>query len=94
MQEWFAETARTVALHNQPMSWITPLGLPVIQPYRRESSQIVRTILQSVLITTDSDKLPVTVQKQRTAFAPNYVHSLDATHMLMTALDCAANGLT
>ena len=76
------------------MSWITPLGLPVIQPYRRESSQIVRTILQSVLITTDSDKLPVTVQKQRTAFAPNYVHSLDATHMLMTALDCAANGLT
>merc|ERR1711990_754536 len=66
----------------------------VIQPYRRESSQVVRTILQSVLITTDSDKLPVTVQKQRTAFAPNFVHSLDATHMLMTALDCTANGLT
>lgn len=94
IKEWFAETARTVALHNQPMSWITPLGMPVIQPYRRESSQVVRTILQSVLITTDSDKLPVTVQKQRTAFAPNFVHSLDATHMLMTALDCTANGLT
>jgi hypothetical protein len=37
-----------VALQNQPMSWITPLGLPVVQPYRRNNSLIVKTLLQDV----------------------------------------------
>ena len=32
--------------------------------------------------------------KQRNAFPPNYVHSLDSTHMMMTALQCARHGLT
>ncbi|CAF5188863.1 unnamed protein product, partial [Rotaria magnacalcarata] len=32
--------------------------------------------------------------KQKNAFPPNYVHSLDSTHMMMTALQCARNGIT
>lgn len=31
--------------------------------------------------------------KQSSAFPPNYVHSLDATHMMMTARECHARGL-
>ena len=68
------------------MAWVTPLGLPVMQPYRKSTTHIVRTILQSITLTTDDDALPVSKQKQRTAFPPNFVHSLDATHMLMTTL--------
>ena len=30
----------------------------------------------------------VNSQKQATAFPPNFIHSLDATHMLLTALEC------
>jgi DNA-directed RNA polymerase len=37
---------------------------------------------------------PVNVQKQRTAFPPNFIHSLDATHMLMSAAGCVDAGLT
>ena len=68
------------------MAWVTPLGLPVIQPYRRTATHTVRTILQSITLSLDDDALPVSRQKQRTAFPPNFVHSLDATHMLMTTL--------
>ncbi len=68
------------------MSWITPLGLPVMQPYRKEKSVSVQTKLQSLSLCLDSDTLPVNSRKQCTAVPPNYVHSLDATHMLMTAL--------
>lgn len=68
------------------MAWVTPLGLPVIQPYRRTATHTVRTILQSITLSLDDDALPVSKQKQRTAFPPNFVHSLDATHMLMTTL--------
>jgi hypothetical protein len=39
-----------VALQNQPMSWITPLGLPVVQPYRRNNALIVKTLLQDVQV--------------------------------------------
>lgn len=68
------------------MSWITPLGLPVSQPYRKESQHAIKTVLQSVVLTLNSDYLPVSSKKQKSAFPPNFVHSLDATHMLTTCL--------
>lgn len=30
--------------------------------------------------------------RQRSAFPPNYIHSIDSTHMMMTALECAREG--
>lgn len=66
------------------MSWITPLGLPVIQPYRKTHMHTIQTVLQTITLTMYADNLPVCIKKQRTAFPPNYVHSIDATHMLMT----------
>ncbi|KAE8700156.1 DNA-directed RNA polymerase 3 [Hibiscus syriacus] len=35
----------------------------------------------------------VDVRKQRTAFPPNFVHSLDGSHMMMTAVACRDAGL-
>lgn len=32
--------------------------------------------------------------KQRNAFPPNFIHSLDSSHMMLTALHCEAAGLT
>jgi DNA-directed RNA polymerase len=33
------------------------------------------------------------VKRQRTAFPPNFVHSLDGSHMMMTAVACKEAGL-
>lgn len=63
---------------------MTPLGLPVIQPYRRETGVQVKTLMQNVVLVDCNDKLPVSSSRQRSAFPPNFVHSLDSTHMLMT----------
>ena len=35
----------------------------------------------------------VFVQRQKSAFPPNFVHSLDSTHMMMTAVACGEAGL-
>ena len=70
-----------MAVHKMPVCWITPLGLPVVQPYRSKNSLVVRTLLQDVLIADNDDRLPVSVARQRSAFPPNYVHSLDSTHV-------------
>lgn len=33
------------------------------------------------------------VRRQRTAFPPNFVHSLDGSHMMMTAVACQEAGM-
>ncbi|CAN0545695.1 unnamed protein product, partial [Ectocarpus sp. 8 AP-2014] len=85
--DWLKAVSQLVAKEGQPMSWITPLGLPVLQPYRRTDTYQVQTLLQGVHIREDSDNLPVAVKRQTTAFPPNFVHSLDSTHMMMTAIE-------
>jgi DNA-directed RNA polymerase len=37
---------------------------------------------------------PVSKRKQLQAFPPNFIHSLDATHMLLSALKCTEEGMT
>ena len=93
IMEWLAQCAAAVATAGHAMSWITPLGLPVIQPYRRHKKHVVKTLLQTVTLSSDNDALPVAVNKQRTAFPPNFVHSLDASHMLMTSIRMRDLGL-
>lgn len=75
------------------MSWITPLGLPVMQPYRKTKKYEVSTVLQSITLVSQKENLPVDSRKQKTAFPPNFVHSLDASHMLITAMRMKAKNL-
>ena len=70
------------------MAWVTALGMPVVQPYRKEKVFQIRTKLQRVTLTSSSESLPIDTARQKTAFPPNFVHSLDASHMLRTALAC------
>jgi len=74
--------------------WTTPLGLPVVQPYRQKANQLIPTFLQNVFISDPNILDEVNSRKQMTAFPPNYIHSLDATHMLLSAIECNKAGLT
>jgi DNA-directed RNA polymerase len=47
----------------------------------------------SLLKEEDERKLKVTKTRQKSAFAPNFVHSLDSTHMMMTAIECSKRGI-
>lgn len=79
--------------HLSSVIWTTPLGLPCVQPYRATKKQIVSTNLQDITISDPFGATQVDARKQQTAFPPNFVHSLDATHMLMTASACGEAGL-
>lgn len=76
------------------MRWRTPLGLPVVQPYRSRSKALVRTVLQTFSLQTEDESRPVTKMKQRSAFPPNFIHSVDSSHMMLTAIGCHEAGLT
>ncbi|KAG2225140.1 hypothetical protein INT45_011823 [Circinella minor] len=95
-----AATKKTFSARNPSSNqmtsviWTTPLGLPIVQPYRRSGKKQVATLLQTVFIEDPEASRPVNALKQSTAFPPNFVHSLDATHMLMSAVACHEQGMT
>jgi DNA-directed RNA polymerase len=76
------------------MTWTTPLGFPIVQPYRKAQPQQVKTHLQTFTIRDTQTLSPVNSMKQSSAFPPNFVHSLDASHMMLTSLSCHQSGLT
>ena len=73
--------------------WTTPLGLPIVQPYREESKKQVETNLQTVFISDPFAVNPVNARRQKAGLPPNFIHSLDASHMLLSAAECGKQGL-
>jgi DNA-directed RNA polymerase len=73
--------------------WTTPLKMPVVQPYRKDSLQSVKTKLAHISVAKQSPNDVVDKRKQLQAFPPNFIHSLDATHMILSALKCSELGL-
>ncbi|VFQ85465.1 unnamed protein product [Cuscuta campestris] len=88
---WLGDCAKIIARENHPVQWTTPLGLPVVQPYRKTGRHLIKTSLQILSLKRETDK--VMAQRQKTAFPPNFVHSLDGSHMMMTAIACQEAGL-
>ncbi|UJR09606.1 hypothetical protein I4U23_013841 [Adineta vaga] len=92
IQDWFNECAGLISrIRGSAVEWNTPLNLPVVQPYYREMR--IRQKGKDIYDNFSSFARPNHI-KQKNAFPPNYVHSLDSTHMMMTALQCARNGIT
>ncbi|KAI5308440.1 DNA-directed RNA polymerase, partial [Ascosphaera atra] len=89
------EKARTPeAQFRSPIIWTTPLNLPVVQPYRENKTRSVITTMQNLSIQDPHSSDIVSKRKQLQAFPPNFIHSLDATHMLLSAAKCNSLGLS
>lgn len=73
--------------------WTSPLGLPVVQPYRDMKKKQVQTNLQTVFITDPFAINPINPRRQQAGLPPNFIHSLDASHMLLSAVQCGKAGL-
>ncbi|XP_047394053.1 DNA-directed RNA polymerase, mitochondrial [Sciurus carolinensis] len=95
IQHWLTESARLISQAGWAVEWVTPLGIPVVQPYHQDSKFLVKGGLQSITCSSsrDTSQKPNTL-KQKNGFPPNFIHSLDSTHMMLTALHCYRKGLT
>ena len=75
-------------LFRSSVIWTTPLRLPVVQPYRSSKRRLVKTNLQNIALQEPTAIDPVSKRKQLQGFPPNFIHSLDATHMMLSAIKC------
>uniref|UniRef100_A0A0E0E4I9 DNA-directed RNA polymerase n=1 Tax=Oryza meridionalis TaxID=40149 RepID=A0A0E0E4I9_9ORYZ len=88
---WLGDCAKMIASENHPVKWTSPVGLPVVQPYKKYKNYMIRTSLQCLALRREGDA--IALQRQKAAFPPNFVHSLDSSHMMMTAIACKKAGL-
>lgn len=78
----------------RPMMWTSLSGLPVIQPYRKNTTKEITTVLQRLSVQTKGKLAHIDFPKQLNGIAPNFIHLLDAMHLLMTCLACKQSGIS
>ena len=87
LQELAAETAR----HDLSMTWTNPAGFPVLQRALNQRRFVVDTgLLGRVKLLYQDTSEDLDKKKQKSGIAPNFVHSYDAAHLMLTV--CAMEG--
>lgn len=81
------------ATYYRPMMWTTVGGFPVVQMYLKPLRHAVQTSLQMFSVREFTKPTPVDNNRHMNGVAPNFIHSLDLTHMFMTCLAAHTQGL-
>lgn len=93
--DWLKEAAKVAASNQLPVRWKTPAGFLAVQDYREEfGDSLDFTVLgrrYQLIVNRTGDKL--NTRKQALGISPNFVHSLDAAHLMRTVLFCAEDGM-
>ena len=101
---WLQKAASALTSQDMPAHWVTPIGFPVWQEYRQPEMKRIDTIIcgtirvqMKVALTgqmEDTGKNKLDRHKQVNAISPNFVHSMDASHLMETALAAKAQGVS
>jgi DNA-directed RNA polymerase len=90
--EWLRNVADIVGKVGADIEWTTPIGLKVVQRYRKYSTKRLGlwfgVINYKPTITDETDK--PNVEGHKNGISPNFIHSLDAAHLMKVAQVFAA----
>ena len=93
---WMREAVDIIlrADRKRSISWTSPMGFPVIQPYWKQSSIQVdcHRSLVSLRLPDENDKQHI--GRNKNAIVANIIHSFDASHMGFTAIECEKAGVS
>lgn len=88
--------ALALAHEGKPLSWVTPTGMPWCNRYHEVNTKRVSLWLHDtriqMKIATGNNK-EIDKDKVRNGVAPNFVHALDAAHLMLTANAAAREGI-
>lgn len=92
--DWIQKCAGKMTRAKLPLKWESPLGFGVYQArYKIKSKQVHTQLAGSIRIRVAEETKQLDTQKQRQGAAPNFIHSLDACHLMMTLLKSHKRGL-
>ena len=93
---WLQDAASLAAQEGLPVRWTTPVGFPVMQAYQAIKFRQVTTSLNGNLIylTMNKEEDRLDKRKQSQGISPNFVHSCDAAHLMLTVVRASQEGIT
>ncbi|MGY6517439.1 MAG: DNA-directed RNA polymerase [Lysobacteraceae bacterium] len=93
--DFLMETAEASVAAELPLVWTTPDGLPVVQDEREEvaKTQTVYWHGQRLRLAVFEETKKLSKRRNKSALPPNFVHSLDATHLRLAVVLGHANGI-
>lgn len=93
--DWLKDASKVASAGGLPISWTTPAGFPVLQEYREDVGKRVRVHVggKEMDITVNHDGTKLDRRRQSLGISPNFVHSCDAAHMMLTTNLAADNGV-
>lgn len=81
-QEFLKKVTRDVTSRNSNVFFTSYLGFPILQDIRRKIADRIITEIGRITLYSNTDDIHK--QKMENGIAPNFIHSLDATIMLLT----------
>lgn len=94
--QWLQDAASLAAQENLPVRWTTPVGFPVMQVYQDTRDRVTKTILAGkiVRLTMKDEQPTLDTKKMANGISPNFVHSCDASHLMLTVARATQAGIT
>lgn len=97
--KYISSLAEKVAQQGESLVWINPAGFPALQRYEHSDAIRVKTMLGDKIkvsrkITLQLPNGEIDTRKMGAAAPPNFVHSLDASILSHTVMNCVREGVT
>lgn len=99
--EFLQKLAGALAHEGKPLRWTTPIGLPWFNKYHASITERISRWLEDGGVTKRIEaavhvgyEAKLKGEKCENAVSPNYVHALDASHLVLTAIAAAEEGIT
>ncbi|MFT3671327.1 DNA-directed RNA polymerase [Aestuariivirga sp.] len=96
VMEWLKKCARVSFAEEMPLTWITPVGFIVRHFYGTEEHQRIRISIDGKSYQIAFvERTPKPAKRDiLSGISPNFVHSMDASMMLITVLMAEQSGIT
>lgn len=94
IRQWLQQVVTLFAEKGLGIYWTVPTGFCVPHHYFEEVGRRVGSVTGALLIKQTEKSAGIDLVKQRLAVAANLIHSLDASHMMLTVVALHAAGLS
>lgn len=91
--EYFKEVAAFLEDRDLPLVWDTPSGFTAKQAYYKTDEKRIDTLHGKVMLRSEEPAAGFKPGKQKAGAAPNVVHSFDASHLAMVAVEMKRRGV-
>ena len=93
VMDWLKDIARITSKKGHKLTWTSPAGFNMVQESLRTKDTAIYTLIQRVhMYIAEPGKL--SPYRQQLCMPPNFVHDMDAAHMMLTVDECVKRGVT